>query len=125
MLEDILVAVRGIRAIKGFPRNLSPEHLDEADSAAFNVCTAIIEYITIVIRSFNRGKAGECNHCLVLLTSVLETALTALTQGERAFTEGQLKIQRAVTVYDGIIQSLTTSMICKAERGIQNMRFGG
>lgn len=57
-------AARSIKAIDIVPTNLAVEQLHEMHNAALDLCTAILSYLTIVIKDINMGMLRMyCRHC--------------------------------------------------------------
>jgi hypothetical protein len=57
-------AAKSIKAIDLEPTSLAAEQLREVHNAAFDLCTAILSYLTIVIKDINKGMLRMyCCHC--------------------------------------------------------------
>jgi alpha-D-ribose 1-methylphosphonate 5-phosphate C-P lyase len=57
-------AAKSIKAIDFVPTSLDIEQLREVHKAALDLCTAILSYLTIVIKDINKGMLRMyCCHC--------------------------------------------------------------
>jgi hypothetical protein len=125
-MQILSSTIHRVQLTAHFPSDLAVRHLENVHCAAFELFTAVMEYLALAIKYFDKRLSGERNFpCLQ--SSVINTGLVNILKGVLVgpghYNNAKKKLEEATIIYTTSIVDLGTTIgieLLQHARHIQN-----